>query len=254
VPGNPRAGASDVSRLTLAQQRIAALAGEYALPDGSIERLSRLLDLLADEGAPTAIHDPARAADVHVADALVALEVPELREAGRIADLGAGAGLPGLVLAMALPTAELVLVESAARKCEFMERAIEALELVNARVVRERAEAWDEGIGTCDVVCARALAALPVLCEYAAPLLREGGVLVAWKGQIDAAEQADGHAAAELLGLEPTTVLPVEPYRGSERHTLHVYRKVAATPLRYPRRPGIATKRPLAAEIRRPRR
>lgn len=191
---------------------------------------------------------------MHVADALVALEVPGLREAGRIADLGAGAGLPGLVLAVALPATELMLVESAARKCEFMERAIEALELANAGVVCSRAEAWDEGIGTCDVVCARALAALPVLCEYAAPLLREGGSLVAWKGQIDAAEEADGHAAAEVLGLEPVKVLPVEPYRGSQRHTLHVYRKVAPTPSGYPRRPGIATKRPLAAEIRRPRR
>jgi 16S rRNA (guanine527-N7)-methyltransferase len=216
--------------------------------------LSRLLDLLADENAPTAVHDPLLAADVHVADALVALEVPELGSAGRIADLGAGAGLPGLVLAVALPAAELVLVESAARKCEFISRAIDGLELDNARVVCARAESWDDGIGTCDVVCARALAALPVLCEYAAPLLREGGALVAWKGQIDASEQADGHAAGELLGLSPESVLPVAPYPGSERHTLHVYRKVAATPPGYPRRPGIATKRPLGAGIRRPRR
>jgi 16S rRNA (guanine527-N7)-methyltransferase len=93
-----------------------------------------------------------------------------------------------------------------------------------------------------------------VLCEYAAPLLREGGILVAWKGQVDAQEQADGHAAAALLGLAPETVLAVEPYSGSERRTLHVYRKVAATPPGYPRRPGIATKRPLTAEIRRDRR
>ena len=191
---------------------------------------------------------------MHVADALVALEVPGLREAGRIADLGAGAGLPGLVLAVGLPSAELVLVESAARKCEFIARAIEELGLDNAHVVCARAEAWEEGIGTCDVVCARALAALPVLCEYAAPLLGEGGSLVAWKGQIDASEQADAHTAAEVLGLQPVTVLPVQPYRGSERHTLHVYRKVAPTPSGYPRRPGIATKRPLGAEIRRPRR
>lgn len=240
--------------MTPAQRRIATLAGGHSLPDGSVERLSALLSLLAEEGAPTAVHDPVRVADVHIADALVALELPELAVAGRIADLGAGAGLPGLVLAVALPAAELVLVESGARKCEFIAHAIEELALDNARVVCARAEAWDEGIGTCDVVCARALAALPVLCEYASPLLREGGSLVAWKGRIDDAEQADGHAAAELLGLEPARVLPVEPYRGSERHTLHVYRKVSPTPPGYPRRPGIATKRPLAAEIRRPRR
>lgn len=216
--------------------------------------MCRLLELLAEETAPTAIHEPLRGADVHVADALVALEIPELGAARRIADLGSGAGLPGLALAVALPAAKLVLVESAERKCEFIARAIEALALDNARAVCARAEAWEGGIGTCDVVCARALGTLPVLCEYAAPLLREGGVLVAWKGQIDAEEQADGYAAAEQLGLAPVTVLPVTPYTGSERHTLHVYRKVAKTPDRYPRRPGIATKRPLSAEIRRPRR
>ena len=209
---------------------------------------------MAEESAPTAVHDPVRVTDVHIADALVALELPELGAARRVADLGAGAGLPGLVLAVALPAAEVILVESAARKCEFIARAIEALELANAGVVCARAEAWDEGIGTCDVVCARALAALPVLCEYATPLLREGGSLVAWKGQIDAAEEADAHAAAEVLGLDPVKVLSVQPYRGSERHTLHVYRKASPTPPGYPRRPGIATKRPLAAEIRRPRR
>lgn len=240
--------------MTRAERRIAQLAAVHGLPDGSVDRLSRLLGLLAEETAPTAIHDPLQGADVHVADALVALEIPELSRAGRIAELGSGAGLPGLVLAVALPVAELVLVESAERKCAFIARAIEVLELDNARVVCARAEAWEEGTGTCDVVCARALAALPVLCEYAAPLLRKGGTLVAWKGQIDAQEQAAGHAAAELLGLAPLTVLPVEPYAGSERHTLHLYRKVAATPPGYPRRPGIATKRPLSADVRRPRR
>jgi 16S rRNA (guanine527-N7)-methyltransferase len=244
----------DVSRLTLAQRRVAKLAAAHGLPDGSAERLSRLLELLAEEIAPTGVHDPLQGADVHIADSLAALELPELASDRRVADLGAGAGLPGLALAVALPAAELVLVESAQRKCDFIARAIDTLELTNARVVTARAEAWTEGMGTCDVVCARALAALPVLCEYAAPLLREGGILVAWKGQIEAEEEADGHAAAALLGLAPEPVLAVEPYSGSERRTLHVYRKVAATPPGYPRRPGIATKRPLVAEIRRNRR
>jgi len=97
------------------------------------------------------------------------------------------------------------------------------------------------------VVTARALGALPVVCEYAAPLLREGGVLVAWKGAVEAAEEADGLAAAALLGLERDAVLAVEPYPGSERRTLHVFRKIAPTPDRYPRRPGMAAKRPLRA-------
>ena len=94
---------------------------------------------------------------------------------------------------------------------------------------------------------ARALASLPVLCEYAAPLLADGGVLVAWKGAVDPAEDADGLAAAEALGLRREEVRAVEPYAGAEHRTLHVLRKIAPTPPGYPRRPGMAVKRPLRA-------
>ena len=112
-------------------------------------------------------------------------------------------------------------------------------------MVHARAEEWPEGLGVHDVVTARAVAALPVLCEYAAPLLADGGVLVAWKGAVDDAEAAAGAAAGALLGLEPVEVLAVDPYPEAERRTLHVYRKVAPTPERFPRRPGMAVKRPL---------
>ena len=173
------------------------------------------------------------------------LDVPELDDAGRIADLGAGAGLPGLVLAIERPEAEVVLVESVRKKCAWMERTIESLGLRNTRVACTRAEQLEEA--PFDVVTARALGSLPVLCEYAAPLLREDGVLVAWKGAVDQAEEADGLAAARVLGLEYESVLPVEPYRGSEHRALHVFRKIAPTPDRYPRRPGMAAKRPLRA-------
>jgi 16S rRNA (guanine527-N7)-methyltransferase len=208
-------------------------------------KLCALIELLADDEAPTAVHDPAESVDVHLADSLAGLEVPELRAARRVADLGAGAGLPGLPLALALPGAHVLLVESQRRKCAFLERAIVALGLVNAEVVCARAEelsATDR-----DAVTARAVAALPVLCEYAAPLLADGGVLVAWKGAVGSDEDADGLAAATTLGLEREAVRPVEPYAGSERRTLHVFRKIAPTPAGYPRRAGMAAKRPLRA-------
>jgi 16S rRNA (guanine527-N7)-methyltransferase len=208
-----------------------------------------LLEALADPAAPTSIHDRRRARDVHVADSLSALDVPEVREARRIADLGSGAGPPGLVLAIALPNAEVTLVESAGKKCAWMEATVERLGLVNVRIACARAEELEDE--PFDVVTARALGSLPVLCEYAAPLLREGGVLVAWKGAVEEGEEADGLAAAEILGLERATVLAVTPYPGSERRTLHVFRKTGPTPPRYPRRPGMAAKRPLSARSRR---
>ena len=214
--------------------------------------LARLSAALEDESAPTSVHGAREVRDVHIADSLVGLDVDAVRQAGRIADLGAGAGLPGLVLAIALPQAEVVLVESVGKKCAWLERTVEELGLENVRVACARAEELEEA--PFDVVTARAVAALPVLCEYAAPLLREGGSLVAWKGAVDPQEEADGLHAADVLGLERVEVRAVEPYPGSERRTLHVFRKVASTPAGYPRRPGMAAKRPLSAPgIRRPR-
>jgi 16S rRNA (guanine527-N7)-methyltransferase len=224
------------------------LVARSGLPDAAAGRLGVLLDRLAVPDAPTSVHEPDRALRVHIADSLAGLEVPEVRAARLLADLGAGAGLPGLVLATALPETEVKLVESIGRKCEFLRATAAAMGLENVEVVWARAEEWSAGLGRCDVVCARALAALAVLCEYAAPLLAEGGVLVAWKGAIDAAEADDAAAAAAHLGLAPQPVRAVAPFPGSERRTLHVVRKVDPTPPGFPRRPGMATKRPLTAK------
>ena len=161
---------------------------------------------------------------------------------GRVADLGSGAGVPGLVLAASLPDRSFVLVESVRKKCDFIRETGAAMGLSNVEVVWGRAE---ECSGPFDAVCARALAALPVLCEYAAPLLVEGGVAIFWKGAVSAEEEADGRFAAALLGLSAPEVVPVA---GSQRRTLWVFRKVAPTPARFPRRPGMATKRPLSAK------
>ena len=210
--------------------------------------VERLLEALAAEPDPhTTVADPAAAADVHVADSLSGLEVPELAAARAIADVGAGAGFPGLVLALALPDARVDLIESQRRKCELIERLAAAAGAANARAVCARAEEWAAGEGAAgyDAVTARAVAPLAVLAEYAAPLLREGGVLVAWKGSRDRAEEAAGARAARELGLEAAGVVAVQPYPASRNRHLHVYRKVAPTPSRFPRRPGIAAKRPL---------
>jgi 16S rRNA (guanine527-N7)-methyltransferase len=94
-------------------------------------------------------------------------------------------------------------------------------------------------------VTARAVAALPVLVEYAAPLLRAGGALVAWKGARDPDEEAAGAGAAAALGLEVGAVLHVKPFPEARERHLHVFRKIAPTPAGFPRRPGMAAKRPL---------
>jgi 16S rRNA (guanine527-N7)-methyltransferase len=217
--------------------------------DLSSEQLSRfaaVLEMLqADEHAPTAVRDMEQAVDIHIADSLAALEIDAIREGEILADLGSGAGFPGLAIAIALPGAQVSLVESHQRRCEFLERLRVHAGIENARVVRARAEEWDEGFARNDVVMARALAAQPVVLEYAAPLLRVGGSLVDWRGKRLGAEEEDSLAAAEVLGLQRLEIRRVEPFEGATDRHLHVFQKIVETPERFPRRPGMARKRPL---------
>lgn len=227
-------------------QEIRALTERYELPKRAGDQLLALLErLLDDPFAPTAVRDSSKAVDDHLADSLVALELEEVRAAKHVADLGAGAGFPGLPLAVALPHATFALVESSRRKCEFITRAAAACEMRNVRAVHARAEAWPEGLESHDLVTVRALAPLTVVLEYGAPLLRIGGVVVAWRGRRDLqAEAAAGRAAGEL-GLEIGAVTRVLPYDGAEHRHLHLISKVRNTPRGFPRRPGMAVKRPL---------
>jgi 16S rRNA (guanine527-N7)-methyltransferase len=230
------------------EHRLDQLAARHGLTPAATGALRALLRHQADDGhASTTVTAPEQAVDRHVADSLVALELPAVRAAGRIADLGAGAGWPGLALAAALPEARVALVEAAIRRCGYLERAVEAAGLTNVEVVHARAEDWSAGMGAQDVVVARALAALPVVFEYAAPLLTDGGTVVAWKGRVEPAEGAAGARAAAELGLSEPETVTVDPYRGAGPATLVVARRIAPTPPRYPRRPGMALKRPLGA-------
>lgn len=224
------------------QQTIA----RFGLDKPQIARLEAVLGALSrDEHAPTAVRERPDAANIHVADSLVGLEVADLHDARTIADLGAGAGFPGLALAVGLAGAEVRLVESQRRKCAFLRSVTAGAGIENATVVCARAEEWREGIEANDGVVARALAAQPVVLEYAAPLLRLGGALVDWRGRRNEAEERDAAAAAAALGLRLREIRRVEPFAGATDRHLHVFVKERETPARFPRRPGIARKRPL---------
>lgn len=233
------------------EQAIAALVERYGLEPRAGWQLGALLNTLAEDPlAPTTVTDPARAVDDHLADSLVALELPDVRDASTIADLGAGAGVPGLPLAIALPESTVTLVESSARKCEFIQRAAIAAGVGNAEVVNARAEQWPGGLGRFELVTARALAALDVVVEYAAPLLKLGGRLLAWRGRRDPEVEAAGDRAAAAVGMQVGPILEVAPFAGAKHRHLHLMSKVMDTPPRFPRRPGIAAKRPLGSQAR----
>lgn len=236
------------ARMTIVDDRLAELAARWSLPDRAAGQLRTILDAVSVEPiAITTVRDPAQGVDVHVADSLTGLTLEPVRRAATLADLGAGGGFPGLALAVARPDAHVRLVESVAKKCDFLRRAADAAGLANVEVVNARAESWPAGLGANDVVTARALATLNVLVEYAAPLLREGGALVAWKGRRDPAEEADGRAAADRLGLAAADPRPVDAFSGAGERHLYLYSKVRPTPAGYPRREGIARKKPIRA-------
>ncbi len=238
-----RSHREQLGRLLAARPRGTQAASE------KLDRLDAILAALAaEQDPPTTAREPHSAAQTHLADSLVGLEIGELRAATRIVDVGAGAGFPGLALAVALPAASVDLVESSGRSCAVIERLIEAGDVRNARAVPVRAESWaaGEGAEAYEVVTARAVAGLPVLVEYAAPLLGLGGALVAWKGRRDSEEERAGREAATQLGMVGERVLRVEPFPEARDRHLHVYTKQAQIPPGFPRRPGRAMKRPLA--------
>lgn len=217
-----------------------------ALDPAGRAALGTVLELLARERASVSSVVDERAWKVHVADSLTGLEVPELRDAATVADVGAGAGFPGLALAVALPDARIDLVESIGRKCEFMRGAASAAGIANARVLNIRAEDLASGDGreSYDVVTARAVGRLSTLAELASPLLKPNGVLIAWKGKRDPDEELQLSRAATELAMTPEQILDVGNRAGSQHRHLHLIRKTAATPQNLPRKPGLAKKRP----------
>jgi 16S rRNA (guanine527-N7)-methyltransferase len=196
------------------------------VPQGLLERW--LEELLATPGL-TAISDPAEARRRLVDDALRA--APLVREAsGPVVDVGSGGGSPGIPLAVAIPERPFVLLESERRKCEFLRRV--TADLPNVEVVRGRAE--EQPTDTFGVALAKALAKPPVAAELCLPLLREGGLAILWVGEsVD--REAVSRVAARLASRLDRAV-----------DGLLLLRKDGPTPPGFPRRVGMAKKRPLA--------
>jgi 16S rRNA (guanine527-N7)-methyltransferase len=239
--------------LGVSRETLERLRRRFGLPEAATGQFEQMLEALAAEPDPhTTVAEPSAAVDAHLADSLSGLSVGELRRARRIADIGSGAGFPGLVLAVALPRTDVDLIESTGRKSAVAARLAQAADVTNARAVTARAEEWaglPPGLGggreAYDAVTARAVAPLAVLLEYAAPLLRVGGVFVAWKGVRDAAAEEAGARAAERVRMTARGVERVVPFEGAENRHLHVFEKVGPTPEGFPRRSGMALKRPL---------
>jgi 16S rRNA (guanine527-N7)-methyltransferase len=193
------------------------------------ERLAAWLDALLSTPGLTSIRDRAEARRVHVDESLAALEVVRLFD-GPVVDVGSGGGAPGIPLAVALPQRPVTLLEANGRKCAFLREVTRGLP--NVTVVQGRAE--EQAADTFGVAVAKALAPPPVATEWCLPLVEVGGAAVLFVGPT-----ADATAVSSVsakLGGGPAEQLP----------GLLVLPKLAPTPPGFPRRPGVARKRPLA--------
>jgi len=223
------------------------------LPPGFAEAVERFVALLLAANRRinlTRVTEPAAVARLHLLDALSALPlINGLEHGGRGLDLGSGGGVPGLVLALARPEQPWVLVDSVRKKADVLRDFVATLGIDNVEVISERAEVLGHDPAHREsqaLVTARACATLPVLAEYALPLLSVGGTLVAWKGPISADELHAGKAAAAACGGGAPSVLP-SGFDELGEHRLVVIAKGKPTPHRYPRRPGEPGRHPLGS-------
>jgi 16S rRNA (guanine527-N7)-methyltransferase len=188
--------------------------------------------LLATPGL-TALKDEDVAWRELVEDALTGAPLVASFE-GPIVDVGTGGGVPGVPLAVALPDREVTLLDATERKCAFLREA--TADIANVRVVCGRAE--EQELESFGVAVAKALAAPAVAAEWCLPLVRVGGAAIVYAGHVE----GDLARVAEQLGAAPPERRAVEGFRD---RSLLVFRKVAPTPDGFPRRVGVARKRPL---------
>lgn len=197
----------------------------------------------------TAITDPQEIYTKHFLDSLTLVRATRPAAGARVVDVGSGAGFPGVPLKIMFPQIDLTLVEATGRKAHFLRHLTDTLGLRDVKVINCRAEECGQDAAhreRYDLVLARAVASMPTLAEYLLPLCRVGGQCVAYKGENAPHETAQAEGALRVLGGQLKQLVPIELPGVAETRYLIVIDKVAATPDKYPRRPGIPAKRPLS--------
>jgi len=185
----------------------------------------------------------------HLEDTLIPFEKKLLEPlTGRILDIGSGGGFPALPLAIKYDTASFTLIESEKRKSEFLNKVIKSLDLSNTTVLNQRIEDYAKENRNEYTYCTlRAVAATGICLEYAAPVLTVGGKLLLYKGPSFSEELEASRNAMKVLGMEFEKGIRYDySYKGEQFNPiLAIFQKVKETPKQYPRRPGMAKKRPL---------
>ena len=223
---------------------------DFDLPPEHIARLHLLLDEVLRVNQQfnlTAVREPEAAWTKHVLDSLQGLRTGLFEGHKSVIDVGAGAGFPGLALAIARPELKLRVLDSTRKKCDFMQSVSEQLEL-GVKTINERAEdvgqnvVWRERF---DVGIARAVGSLSEVCELVLPLVKLGGHAVLWRGSFAHDETKNSKGAIKTLGGTLQNILPYHLPNHEVKYHLVVIEKTARTPKTFPRRVGLPKQKPL---------
>ncbi|XP_009610216.1 uncharacterized protein LOC107793570 isoform X1 [Nicotiana tabacum] len=205
----------------------------------------------------TAVREESEVMERHVEDSLSIIDpirTSYLSHCGassenlNLVDVGSGAGLPGVILAIACPGWKVTLLESMNKRCSFLEHVVSQIGLSNVRVKRERAEKLGQDISfreSFDVAVARAVAEMRILAEYCLPLVRTGGIFVAAKGHDPQEEVQSAERAIQLMGASLLEIRCVDSHSKHGQRTAIICLKDKPTPKKYPRDPGTPAKVPL---------
>lgn len=195
----------------------------------------------------TAITDDEGIATKHFLDSLTAIKTGFVK--GKVIDVGTGAGFPGLVLKIAQPEIKLTLLDSLNKRINFLKEVSHNLSIDEGiEFIHSRAEDGGKNRnlrGQFDTVVSRAVANLTVLSEWCIPFLKEGGYFLALKGPLADEEIKDAKRAIKILGGRIEDVFEAQIPFTDLKHKIIIIKKVGQTPMKYPRKPGIATKTPI---------
>ena len=235
------------------KEELAKAAAEYgiSLSDTQMEQYNRYFELLVEWNEKinlTAITEPKEVAIKHMIDSITAYDENLFKDGTTVIDVGTGAGFPGLPLKIFCPEIKLTLMDSLNKRIKFLQTVVEELGLKDVECVHARAE---EGARnkkyreSFDIAVSRAVARLPILCEYCLPFVKKGGHFIALKGMQYHDEAEEAAKAIKVMGGSKTEIRPVKLPELDDKRAVITITKTMPTPKAYPRKAGTPTKNPI---------
>lgn len=231
--------------------KIAAIEYGLNLTEDQISAFNKYYELLYEWNKKinlTAITEPKDVAIKHMVDSLSCFKADLFKENTSLIDVGTGAGFPGLPLKIFYPSLKLTLLDSLNKRVKFLQLVVDELGLKDVEVIHARSEEaarnkkYREKF---DLATARAVARLPIICEYCLPFVKDGGTFIALKGRQYEEEATQAQKAIKILGGEIADIMPVKLPEIDDKRAVIYIKKIKSTPKTYPRKAGTPERNPI---------